>query len=896
VYFAANSDRETETITNAPTAAPTPSPTRSDSDCVDYTVPCQFGWEGSSVDRYQCQSDGTYLLIQNCYQISWGDEFLSFDTDLWTVVDPSYVAGQTALESSSGDGHEIVFRHDRAFAKVVRSSNEIVYPLKIRATISKTADECNSWFIAMGDSYAPWSDSSVLLQWDCRSKEAALFNASYKRYDPRCWSEGEETGGSMDVTITTTNSKVTVRFDALSCSDLDVVASDLKANGITPYLWFGTFESDAALKTTAAGSASGSADSAVARFGNMLYTHFYSEFNGFNQLIWQNIPTILSGKYVVMAGGDRIIADDGYEFAIPFTVKMGIARPSDIDQINTEPRSGRYAHFIVFGATEYAARSREGVVQIVYDGLPRERMVYTAHGVFVNSTDCDWNVYGKTFNVRIQMDGQLVAVTDDFCGSTLFAKHDLNATARNQSKMALGMINSEGYTETDIITFDYIEVYQQPVASLNQLLVEGETSLSTTSTVSAIYAVSTESTTTFLGLSLVYWAIFGALALATCCCVLCLMAWCLQCGPFGNGDDFKKKKKKKKGHSAISLHEPTSVPAAERFETDTPFRDETNTQYDSTYKRSTNPRRDGDRDDIKDHEDGMSLLKDIHLVDDGARTGNVVEAQRNWMIQRQMYLQRQFIEMMMSDPNQQARLTTMGPAERRQYIQQEMAVYVAALNHNFNHLPPHIAHQQIAMMNTNFNTNMNAEGGFEGGGDPYAVATGIVGGFGGMMGTEQVAHRYNGYGGGGGAHRSQRRLDAPNIPNPYGHGPNGITPPPEYLYQQQIEQQMKPPPYGQRQKELSRPKGPSFVRMMNPNQPMPQSVHSASSQQQNPQRNHFGIGGIDSQHSQSQQRRSPRNVYSSHLPEQAQLPGGIEMGAVRGNRARGRSRKNYDIV
>merc|ERR1719242_2559732 len=135
----------------------------------------------------------------------------------------------------------------------------------------------------------------------------------------------------------------------------------------------------------------------------------------------------------------------------------------------------------------------------------------------------------------------------------------------------------------------------------------------------------------------------------------------------------------------------------------------------------------------------MSLLRDMHMVDDGAHTGNVMDAHQNWMMQRQMYLQRQFIEMMMSDPNQQAALTTMNAVERKQYIQREMAVYVATMNQNLQNLPPHILHQQIAMMNTNFNTNMNAEGGYEGGGDVYST---------GIYGYRTDFHPFNGYGGG----------------------------------------------------------------------------------------------------------------------------------------------------
>ena len=941
MYVAVISEPETETFTDPPTSAPSPSPTDLESECTDYTVPCRFGWEGPSLDRYQCQSDGSYLLIQNCYEISWGDEFLKFNSDLWTAVDPHYVAGKTALDSNSND---ITFKvGNPSFVSVVRSSHEIVYPLKIRSTIVRNARECNSWFIALGNGYAPWSRSSVLLQWDCTTMEAALYNSSFKRVDPRCWSEEIVNGvtDTMDVTITTTNSEVTVRFDALSCSDLVVLASDLKSDDITPFLWFGTFESEStAVQTSLAQSSDSSSEDdeveqreIVGRFSNMLYTHFYSEFNGFNQLIWQNIPSIDSGKYVVMEGGDRIIADDGYEFEIPFSVKMGIVRPQDVDELYTEPQSGRYAHFIVFGATSYAAEMRENVIQIVYDGLPKTRMVYTAYGVYVNSSGCDWRVYGKTFNVRIQIDGSLVSVTDDFCGTTLFAKHDLNATASNQSLMALGMIKSEEYSDSDIVKFDYIEVYQQPTLYYNQLLVEEETALSTTSTVATIYAVTEETTTSFLGLPAIYWIIFGAVLVATCCCIVCVMAWCLQCWPFGSkdSDELSTKFKKKNGHSPLAMHEPTSVPAADRFETDTPFRDETNAQYESDYKRTTSKLRrggGGDGTEFKEHEDGMSLLNDINMIDDGAQTGNFMEhqqaAQQNWMMQRQMYLERQFIEMVMSDPNQQAALMSMNPLERQQYIQREMAVYVAAMSQNLQNVPPHILHQQIAMMNTNFNTNMNAEGGYEGGGGMVPSSTGITGlnGYGGgggmmmmMMSTDQMVQQYNGYGGGGSqVSGSSRRLDAPNVPVPnyVGHPQqqhNGITPPPEYVHhhhQQMQMQQHQQAPYGQRQRQQMGAKGgPSFIRMMNPHQNI-QSVHSASSQRgghhhhhQNQQRNHFGMaGGTDSRFSSQNSRRSNRQrnqkMYASQLPAQPQLPSNIEMGAVK--KRRRKSHKEFDIV
>merc|ERR1719242_1644900 len=160
-----------------------------------------------------------------------------------------------------------------------------------------------------------------------------------------------------------------------------------------------------------------------------------------------------------------------------------------------------------------------------------------------------------------------------------------------------------------------------------------------------------------------------------------------------------------------------------------------------------------------------------------------------------------------------------------------------------------------------------------------------------MMATDEVVHHYNGYGGNTGP--SSRRLDAPNVAH-YGH-PNGITPPPEY-FQQQMNS--KPPPYGQRQKQINsnanmQGKGPSFIRMMqpHPHQNM-QSVHSASSQHPNQQRNHFGVGGMDSVYSSQSRRSQQRNMYSSQLPAQPQVPSAVvEMGAVNPNRNRRKSHK-----
>jgi len=699
-----------------------------------------------------------------------------------------------------------------ALVQVMRSVHRVWYPFTIRTIVYKhtTAGECNNFFIALGASYVAHTSSSVLLQWDCDSKIASLRNSSYIWQDTACWnttaSSAFNNGSllqSLSLTITATNSKVTVAFDAADCSDLSVFASDLKLNTITPYLWFGTFaRTDDDNVTEAAADAD--LQPVVARFGNMFYTQFYSEFDGLNQLIWQRKPELGDDDEVAVMydGGDTIVAGNSYEFQLPFVIETGIKRPwnkendddddDDDDATTTTLMYGRYAHFIAIGADTYENALRANVVQIVYDDVVEQRMVYTRDAIYVDSTACKWAYYGKTFAVRIVIyvdstackwahygktfavriviDANLISVRDEFCEHTLYARHDLLSTAHNQTLMAMGMI--DGGDDDEFIAFQYVEVYQLPMAYYDQLLppITSNITLSDARSVTDIYGEAV-ARLQFLGYDLLYWILLGVIVLVLFICLYCLIAWCLHWCPFRRSDADKKpyaqpkvvKEDEKlvyggpvagnKGHHALASSLPHAAPTGkqkkkavdaigmedERFETGQIF----HSSYDEKPNVIANSDNEEDGDDdnmfhmkgdrlqapimrpmqvrnaggaapavnVNVNVNAVSSNRDFLQYDtaelDDAEPGDGDEDERNAMLQRQLYLQRQFLQTMSNSRQQQEVLQRLPPQQRLDYVQKQMALYVDSMQWTLKDLSPEMLNKMMQSNQTNANANGN---------------------------------------------------------------------------------------------------------------------------------------------------------------------------------------------
>eukprot|EP01084_Bolivina_argentea_P047294 87139_1 len=363
------------------------------------TRSCNFGSKGTQ-DKYKCLNDGTFLITKGCYLISFGDEFINFSNDIWTVIEPYYVNGKLAL--NMWDNNDIQFiPNNAALVNIIKSTNQIKYPLKLRTTILRKNNECNNWFIALGTSYEPRAKNSILVTYNCINNEASLYNSTYKLYDTNCWDYNEAINGSLDVTISTTNSLITVNFDTLSCADLILPVNDIQSNDIDAYIFIGSFKDNKYDYSNY--------KKVIGRFNDIFYTQFYCHFDGLNQFLWKSPgPNIDNDKrQTIMFTGESIISGSSFQFEIPFMIEMGIKRPWDNEDINHI--IGRYAHFIVIGDDIYMNKTRDNVIQIVYDGYPKQRMIYTSYGIYVNSTGCKWNIYGKIFDITIQIDKNILS-------------------------------------------------------------------------------------------------------------------------------------------------------------------------------------------------------------------------------------------------------------------------------------------------------------------------------------------------------------------------------------------------------------------------------------------------------------------------------------------------------
>jgi len=270
------------------------------------------------------------------------------------------------------------------------------------------------------------------------------------------------------------------------------------------------------------------------------------------------------------------------------------------------------------------------------------------------------------------------------------------------------------------------------VAYYNELLnTKSNLSLAETKTAKQIYSGLGDDGLELLGFPLLYWIIAGGILVVLCCCLYCLIAWCLHWCPFKASAAHKELaehagKEGKSGHHQVTSSSnvrragekkvPSYVPANDRFEVNKPFDDEeengativiskNNNQPESPIpkqkpKQKQRPQQEAKQKQIqyqnpKQHPNRDPTVTNmrIHNMDNhGKRQGSprspssehdddeaVVDQMDEEMQlkQRQLFLQRQFMEMMINDAKQQQFLLTMNVEQRKTYIQQQMDIFVS---------------------------------------------------------------------------------------------------------------------------------------------------------------------------------------------------------------------------
>ena len=349
------------------------------------------------------------------------------------------------------------------YVEVIRSSEKINYPIRARAIVEKRVDECNLFSIGMGPSWTTRREYSTRVNWACytgiqynNQKQISLYNATFRLYDSTCWNDDFDSIDTMDVVYSVGNKDLGYDYGYSQGQDgrgsevttsISNCAPFRLINDIfdqTPwensYLYFGTYNEndDSDLRGRIN-------NSVIGRFDAIGYTRFFTDFA--DSSVMDIFNEANDGSLI--SGGKLTSNDDYYQFSIPFMIKLGINNPTD----------GAYAQYLSLGGDgNYVQEATDGVVQIVWDGDKRQRLVYTANGIYYNPDEsCSWDTTQETFDVTISVDSENIRISSDFCGDVLLtAGHDL---ATNQMSLSLGAKGSSDTTE-----FAYIEVYQYPAS------------------------------------------------------------------------------------------------------------------------------------------------------------------------------------------------------------------------------------------------------------------------------------------------------------------------------------------------------------------------------------------------------------------------------------------------
>ncbi len=224
-----------------------------------------------------------------------------------------------------------------------------------------------------------------------------------------------------------------------------------------------------------------------------------------------------------------------------------------------------------------------------------------------------------------------------------------------------------------------------------------------------------------------------------------------------------------------------------------------------------------------------------------------------WLMQRQLFVQRQFIEMIMNDGQQQANLMCMDPLQRTAYIENEINLHQQSINESLQCIPNEIIQQEFMMMNETM--QRNGEGGLDMNGMNGMNQNGMM-----MMNTSNMM--MNG---------SNMMMNTSNLMM------NTSDMVMQNTHNSQQQQQQRP--FIQYQAPDLQPRdsghannmmnSPAMIRLANANQQntMPAQLQALAAEQNNNNNVSFGIQNFD--------------VNTYQLPPQPQLSPHIELGPIR---------------
>jgi len=810
-YVEAMAGVQEDVTTLAPTAAPTIAPTvvcPYDGGVVplgaNVTAACAFGLSGGG-DTGRCLETGVVgEWTEGCFQTSFSDDFVEtedFDTAQWTVVQSEGVPGEAALSDDGTDS--LQFRpDDAAYVSLVRSAVRIVWPMRVRAVVSKRTEECNLWAVGLGPEWETRSEHSTRVNWGCLGgpdptgdtqdatyKQMSLYNDSFRLYDSKCWYDdpaAEEEPAEvqwMEVVFSVRAEGALVTTNTTDCAALRLEVSDIvdQEPWDEAYLWFGTYSKSDEDKLESVNK------SVTGRFHSMRYTQFFTDFNGERAEIWDaqlsqiaydegaNATKDAGGVAVYLAPGERLVADaELFQFALPFVAKLQLVKPtSDNIGANKVPEvdsladfsSGSLAHYVTFGGLAYVEQATPDTLQIVWDGDNEVRLLYGADTVYGEGLDddaaddaadaCEWEAASGDYAVNIFVNSTHVVVQDEVCaGELLVGLHGLNASTTALSLLSLGYMQpgNVDFSDNSRVAFGGFEAYQYSDATdLNIDRALGvHTSLSSevsSEDLAELYPAPSGDDT-ILGMPL--WAfILVVCALVLCCCVVYFVAaWNRQMFPFSHKDPSSahkadKKSKHKVPNSSVQSNEVQRMNSDSDVKVLNARTDGTASQRmvgqanlqqklipdraaeERSYAQQQQQQQQQQSPMAQQQQMGYGQQQQAQMGQMGAMGGMGAMGQMGQqqmmdpnglqyaMYQQQLFYQQQFMQMMMTNPQQQAILMNMDPLGRKQYIQNQMMIYmsrIAAMQQQ-NMVPMQQMQQQYMQSNHGM---ADGEGGAEG--------------------------------------------------------------------------------------------------------------------------------------------------------------------------------------
>lgn len=782
-YFAVTAGVAENVETEAPSSAPTSAPTvlctyEGQSYGLNDTViaSCAFGFYGAG-DSATCQVDGDLSeWTEGCFRTSFSDHFVDFDDLLWSVEETEGVSGDAALATDGTEAFRFI-PDDASLVGRIRSRDRIVWPMRARAVVEKREDECNLWSIALGPTWDTRSTYSARVNWQCLggsdNKQMSLYNATFRLYDSRCWNANET--DTMEVVFSIRNAgpdkgaKVTTT--TTDCASLALQITDILSQSPweAAYLWFGSYgtSEDSDLVDRISDNTP-----IIGRFYSMLYTQFWTDFDTLMPQIWDSNASTLSaaeretdkGKLYV-APEEHLVADSElFQFEIPFALKLGIQRPDPTSASDGTWTSGKYAHFVTVGRAEYVLDAEdigedEDVLQMVWDGTVGARLVYAPSGLWETGLDdssyCEWDLQNVVQEVTIYVDSLKVTIVDDLCdGNNMTVTHGLNATARFMN-LSIGFIEprNKEYGDSNRIAFSYIEAYQYSTTEYaGRLADDNDDEAQSVANLEDVYPDAT-SEMTILGIPIIYFVIALCVVVLCCCVLYCAVAWNRRCFPFRKERDGMTADHHVTSNSVIKRAPDSDMNVVKRGADGLPTNGMLNGNLQQQLipdKSSEDPNGNGYGHPHPHQFQGGPNPYGQYPIGGGMGGGPGPHdpTQQQLFIQQmqiqQAFYQQQFMQMMMANPQQQAILLNMSPPQRKQYIQNQMMIYMQRITAMQQHQM--IPMQQIQQMQQQYmESNPNdGEGGAEGTGDD----TGFLEG--GMPTNAMVNLGYGRQGGGNG--------------------------------------------------------------------------------------------------------------------------------------------------